>query len=117
MPCEMFGWIAQRRLKALSALGKVSMTIYLVHILAGSGARIVLMKLFSINNLAVHLFFGVCCGVLVSISLELFVKKAGCGWLFFVPDFMSVEIAYGEVDLYLSPSSFDVTQGDRLARF
>jgi fucose 4-O-acetylase-like acetyltransferase len=79
------------QLNTLGALGRASMTIYLVHILAGSGARIVLMKLFSINNLAVHLFFGVCCGVLVSISLELFVKKAGCGWLFFVPDFMSVE--------------------------
>jgi fucose 4-O-acetylase-like acetyltransferase len=58
----------------LTTLGQASMPIYLVHILAGSGARIVLMHL-HVDNLYVQLFAGVICGLAVPLVLYLVVQK------------------------------------------
>ncbi|MES2888511.1 MAG: acyltransferase [Pseudomonadota bacterium] len=55
------GWLAR--------LGQASMVIYLAHVLAGSGARIVLAKLFHTQHLGLHLVVGCAAGIGVSLVL------------------------------------------------
>jgi fucose 4-O-acetylase-like acetyltransferase len=52
----------------LRTLGIASMPIYLVHILAGSGARIVLMH-FHVDNVYLNLCVGVVCGLAFPLAL------------------------------------------------
>jgi fucose 4-O-acetylase-like acetyltransferase len=47
----------------LAGIGNASMGIYLMHILAGSGVRIVLQKFMGIDSAAVHLVLGTIAGV------------------------------------------------------
>lgn len=47
----------------LAAIGNASLGIYLMHILAGSGVRIVLHKVLEIDSAAVHLALGTIAGV------------------------------------------------------
>ncbi len=48
-----------------ASLGAASMAIYLMHILAGSGIRIVLSKVFGVESFAIHLFAGCLFGLLL----------------------------------------------------
>lgn len=61
--------LARWRLPWLAALGQASMAIYLVHVLAGSGARIVLAKFLHTDNPAVHLAVG--CAVAIGVPMLL----------------------------------------------
>jgi peptidoglycan/LPS O-acetylase OafA/YrhL len=58
----------------LRVLGIASMPIYLVHILAGSGVRIVLMH-FHVGNVYLHLCVGVVCGLLFPLALYFVVAR------------------------------------------
>ena len=58
----------------LRVLGIVSMPIYLVHILAGSGARIVLLH-FHVDNLYLQLCVGVVCGIVFPLALYFVVAR------------------------------------------
>ena len=49
----------------LAYIGASSMAIYLMHILVGSGARVILNKVFSIDALVIHLIVGCLAGVLL----------------------------------------------------
>lgn len=60
----------------IKVLGIYSLQIYLVHMLAGVGARIILLKLFHLQNPALHICIGVIVGlwapiILYKISLSL----------------------------------------------
>lgn len=63
-------WVCQTlgrwQVPPLAALGQASMVIYLMHVLIGSGARIVLAKLLHTDNLALHLLAGCVGGIGVS---------------------------------------------------
>jgi hypothetical protein len=48
----------------IKVLGVHSLQIYLVHMLAGVGARIILLKLFHINNPVIHIGIGTLVGLL-----------------------------------------------------
>lgn len=53
----------------IKVLGVHSLPIYLVHMLAGVGARIILLKLFHINNPVIHLGVGTLVGLLAPITI------------------------------------------------
>ncbi|BCL73202.1 acyltransferase/acetyltransferase [Vibrio nigripulchritudo] len=50
--------LEKRSLRWLSYIGSASMGIYLMHILAGSGVRVVLTKVLGIQSFSVHLIVG-----------------------------------------------------------
>ncbi|KHD07589.1 hypothetical protein PN36_20120 [Candidatus Thiomargarita nelsonii] len=60
-------------IKILSFVGMYSMEIYLVHVIFASGLRIVLQKIFNVNNTDIHLILGTLLGLIFPI---LFVKIA-----------------------------------------
>lgn len=66
---------ARWRLPLLAALGRASMAIYLVHVLAGSGVRIALTKFLHTQNLTLHLAAGCVAGVGVSMLLLSLAKR------------------------------------------
>ena len=72
-----FGW--------LKKIGSYSLEIYLVHIIFGSGFRIVMQNVFGIENGLFHLFFGTLVGIIVSILFALFARKLGWQFLFASP--------------------------------
>lgn len=55
---------------ALIYLGQLSLPIYLLHVLAGSGLRIVLQKFVGVQNLGVHLIAGMALALLVPILVH-----------------------------------------------
>ncbi|KXJ49252.1 MAG: hypothetical protein AXW17_11400, partial [Colwellia sp. Phe_37] len=55
------------RCNLLKQLGRCSLEIYLVHVIFGSGFRIIMQYLFNIENSAFHLIFGTLVGVFISL--------------------------------------------------
>lgn len=61
----------------LAMLGYCSMPIYLMHILTGSGVRIVLSKLLQIHSATPHLIIGSLAGLIIPVAVFQLSKKAG----------------------------------------
>jgi fucose 4-O-acetylase-like acetyltransferase len=60
-------------MKWLSFLGYSSMAIYLMHVLAGSGVRVILQKFLGVEDAVIHLVAGVSLAVLIPLlALQLF---------------------------------------------
>ncbi|MFZ6688202.1 acyltransferase family protein [Undibacterium sp. SXout11W] len=81
-------------LKFLVLLGTSSMPIFLMHILAGSGVRIILNKFLHIDNASIHLILGTAIGILVPLTVFQLSKKpslAGLRYLFAPPPFLSLK--------------------------
>ncbi|AMR33835.1 hypothetical protein A0256_21535 [Mucilaginibacter sp. PAMC 26640] len=67
-------------------LGINSMIIYLVHILAASGIRIILSRLFHITNSPIHMITGTLAGLIIPLVFYHFAKKTKyLLWLFEFP--------------------------------
>lgn len=66
-------------------IGELSMVIYLTHILAGSGARIIISKIFHVNNWYAHIFFGTLIGIILPILFYYLTKKMNMQFLFNSP--------------------------------
>jgi fucose 4-O-acetylase-like acetyltransferase len=64
------------RLKVVELLGLASMPIYLMHIMAGSGTRIILAKL-GVANLWAHLSIGLALGILLPLITQRCLIRAG----------------------------------------
>lgn len=69
----------------LRKAGEYSMIIFLAHILAGSGTRIVLSKFMGIENWYLHMVIGTAAGVLFPIALYKLSKKLHFDFLFSFP--------------------------------
>lgn len=78
-------WLTNFTLPWLAYLGRQSMTIYLVHILAGSGCRIVLQKFFHVTNVPIHLLVGTLGGLILPLLFFWLSSKAGLKILFSPP--------------------------------
>lgn len=77
--------MAKASIGFLAFIGQSSMAIYLMHILAGSGARVVLSKLFGINDLTVHLVVGCLVGMCVPLVALLIINRMKIPFLFSAP--------------------------------
>jgi len=69
-------------LPALRIIGYHSLYIYLMHVLASSATRIVLTRVFGINNVPVLLILGILMGLLIPLVFYKLAMKAGAWWLF-----------------------------------
>lgn len=82
MPAAAFGMLfvlqvsavlaRSNKAKSIEWLGLASMPIYLMHILAASGARIVLLK-FGFTNMYLHLGVGISMGILFPLTIYYFI--------------------------------------------
>lgn len=79
------GWAMRLGQSWLAMLGRHSLEIYLLHILVGSGVRIVLQKFMGVTNPAVHLLVGTFFGLGVSLWVAVTIKKYGGNWMFAAP--------------------------------
>ncbi|MBU1139847.1 MAG: hypothetical protein KKA76_12775, partial [Proteobacteria bacterium] len=68
--------------RLIRIFGIYSLQIYLVHMLAGVAARIVLLNIFSIENPVLHMIIGVCAGLIVPIALYKAALKLNFPYLF-----------------------------------
>lgn len=71
--------------KFIAYIGSMSLYIYLLHILAGSGVRIALKSVFHVNSFSVHLFFGILLSLVLPVIFYMFTQKFGLGWFFSAP--------------------------------
>ena len=62
------------KLRWLAFLGEASLGIYVMHIIAGSGIRIILQKMLGINDILTHLVIGTTMGVLIPLLIMIFLK-------------------------------------------
>lgn len=65
----------------LRVLGAASMSIYLMHVLLGSGMRIVLTKVFAVHDVALHLLLGSLSGIGLSLLFDRLIVNRRAGWL------------------------------------
>jgi peptidoglycan/LPS O-acetylase OafA/YrhL len=83
-------WLTRYNLRWLAYLGQNSMTIYLVHILAGSGCRVILLRVFGITGAGTHLLIGTLGGLLLPLLLYSVCRRFGMISLFRPPRFLSI---------------------------
>jgi len=68
-------WLGQYRVDWLLFIGASSMTIYLMHILAGSGVRVILSKFMGIDSITVHLLIGTLIGTAAPLVAQLIINR------------------------------------------
>ena len=90
-------YLAEKPSKLLSLIGTSSMVIYLLHVITGSGTRIVLQHFLGISNFYVHLVLGCLAGIIGSIFLVKTLLRMGFSFLFAIPDRLSVEQKYAKL--------------------
>ena len=71
--------------KFFAYIGASSMGIYLMHILAGSGSRVILSKAFGVESVVTHLVVGCLVGVILPIVALLLIDKLKLKYLFSAP--------------------------------
>jgi fucose 4-O-acetylase-like acetyltransferase len=83
--------LARRPLGWVLTLGALSMPIYLMHILAGSGVRVILSKFFGVENGGLHIFLGCLGGVLLPLIAAKALEKLDIKWLYEAPSWLSLD--------------------------
>ena len=85
---------ASNGIKWIAVLGACSMPIFLMHILAGSGVRIILSKFLHIENAPIHLIIGTSIGILLPLGVYQLSQQASMrnlAYLFSPPPFLSLK--------------------------
>lgn len=83
--------LARRSIGWLLALGALSMPIYLMHILAGSGVRVLLASFLEIRVAWVHVVIGCTMAVLAPVLAARIIEVLNLRWLYEAPAAVSVE--------------------------
>ncbi|MGA6096949.1 acyltransferase family protein [Stutzerimonas marianensis] len=78
-------WLGRVRIEWLLFIGASSMTIYLVHILAGSGLRVVLASFLGVDNIPLHLVLGTLVGIAAPLVLQAIIKRYDLSFLLTPP--------------------------------
>ncbi|WP_261462287.1 acyltransferase family protein [Serratia proteamaculans] len=79
--------LAKADISWLRRLGELSMVIYLMHILAASGLRIVLVKLLHVNNWSAHIIVGTLFGLIAPMIAYYFIQRFHLNFLLERPRF------------------------------
>jgi len=82
-------WLGNVRIEWLLFIGASSMTIYLMHILAGSGIRVILSSFMGVDSIPVHLIAGTIVGLAAPLVAQLIVKRYDLSFLFTPPKSIS----------------------------
>lgn len=72
----------KKSLKWLTILGKHSLYIYVAHVIAFAGVRIVLTNLLGIENLIILLISGILTGLFIPMAIYKLAIKLNMHWLF-----------------------------------
>ncbi|MBE0362681.1 hypothetical protein PULV_a0220 [Pseudoalteromonas ulvae UL12] len=72
-------------LRWLKLIGVYSLSIYLIHILTGSGIRVVLTKVLTVDNFYIHLMCGLLFGLLFPMIIQYGVEKNRLRYIFSAP--------------------------------
>ena len=78
-------FLARLKVTFLCYLGSVSMVIYLMHILAGSGVRVILDRVLGIDSVVFHLVFGLISGLFFPLVVLWFLKRLNVRYAFSAP--------------------------------
>lgn len=76
---------AWRKVPWLSYIGRYSMEIYLMHIIAGSGVRVLLKGVAGIDDVVTHLLLGTMIGIGLPLLVAEVSRRTGFEWLFSPP--------------------------------
>ncbi|MFT5996544.1 MAG: fucose 4-O-acetylase-like acetyltransferase [Glaciecola sp.] len=82
---SLSGVLATKSLKWLAFIGAMSMQIYLIHVLVGSAARVMLNTLFNIQSYSIHLVIGCIVAIFGSLIAVQIVDKFKIPYLFSAP--------------------------------
>lgn len=77
--------LAARSFNLIKIIGTYSLEIYLVHVIFGSGFRIVMQKVVGIESSVFHLLFGTLVGIFISILFVRMMKHLKLTFLFYIP--------------------------------
>ena len=72
----------------LQTVGRRSMEIYLVHVIAGSGIRIILHRFLGVTDIGIHMVLGMVGAVVLPLLLATFCERLGIEWIFRPPRFL-----------------------------
>lgn len=78
-------WLATKGLKLIVSIGMASMAIYLLHILVGSGVRIVLGRVLDIKGFVPHLLLGVAAAIVIPMLFLHIVQRFRIPFVFSAP--------------------------------
>jgi fucose 4-O-acetylase-like acetyltransferase len=92
--------LSRINIKWLMYVGASSMTIYLMHILAGSGARVALSKLLGVQTPAAHLIIGTLIGIAAPLVAQAIIKRYRLGALLAPPKSVSAESLFQRIRQY-----------------
>ena len=68
-------WLGRFRIRWLLFVGASSMTIYLLHILAGSGVRVMMGAFLDIDSIVAHLLVGTLVGLAAPLLVQLIIQR------------------------------------------
>lgn len=75
-------FLSRKTFKIFVLIGSMSMAIFLMHILAGSGVRIVLYRFFHVDDYSLHLVVGSLFGVFVPVVFFVVMKNFNLSFMF-----------------------------------
>ncbi len=78
-------FLSRTNYRFIAYIGSSSMAIYLMHILAGSGSRVVLYKFFGVDSVLVHLILGCLVGIISPIIALFLINKFNAKYLLSAP--------------------------------
>ena len=82
---SLSGFLSKKPSSLLVFIGTSSMVIYLMHVLAGSGVRVILANLFGFESFFLHLILGCLVGVIAPIGMLLLINKLKIPYVFSAP--------------------------------
>ena len=77
--------LSKANFKCIAYIGSSSMAIYLMHILAGSGSRVILSNVFNVESFILHLIIGCLMGVFLPLIAVFLIKKLNVKFMFSAP--------------------------------
>lgn len=78
-------WLGRWSMNWLLFIGTSSMTIYLMHILAGSGVRVILSRFMDIDSIPVHLLVGTVIGLAAPLLAQVIIQRYNLHFLLTPP--------------------------------
>lgn len=82
---SLSGLLSTKPSKLMLLIGSSSMAIYLMHILAGSGTRVILKRLFGVDSFAPHLIAGCLIGIFIPLLIYVLMNRFKVHYLFSAP--------------------------------
>ncbi|KAA6183157.1 acyltransferase [Thiohalocapsa marina] len=90
-------WLARAPVRWVVALGGASMAIYVMHILAGSGARVLLSRFLGVQDALTQIVLGCLAGILLPMLALWLMRRLGISGLLSAPRWLSAEALYRSV--------------------